>query len=151
MLIVLPQAGTPIGSFVAGMTVSDLDGWIARLQPTNVGIALPRFSAQYSANLVPALSSLGMGVAFDPYEADFAALAPRAYVSSVEHGTVVDVDEAGTTAAAATVITITTLAVLPPPLIMSMDRPFFYAIQDEATGEFLFIGILMDPAPSAAG
>jgi serpin B len=133
------------------MTVSDLDGWIARLQTTNVGIALPRFSAQYSANLVPALSSLGMGVAFDPYEADFAALAPRAYVSAIEHGTVVDVDEAGTTAAAATAITITTLVALPQPLLVSMDHPFFYAIQDDATGELLFIGILMNPASSAAG
>jgi serine protease inhibitor len=151
MLIVLPQAGTPIGPFIAGVTLEDLSHWIAGLQPTAVSIALPRFSAQYSENLVSALSALGMGVAFVPGEADFAALAPRAYVSSVVHSTVVEVDEAGTTAAAATVITVGATIALPQPIIMVMDHPFFYAIEDDATGELLFIGILMNPAPSMAG
>jgi serine protease inhibitor len=150
MLIVLPHAGTPIGPFIAGVTLEDLTHWIAELQPTAVSIALPRFSAQYSENLVSALSALGMGVAFAPGEADFAALAPRAYVSSVVHSTVVEVGESGTTAAAGTVITVTTTVALPQPT-MVMDHPFFYAIEDEATGELLFIGILMSPAPSGAG
>jgi serine protease inhibitor len=34
---------------------------------------------------------------------------------------------------------------------MIMDHPFFYAVRDDATGELLFIGILMNPAQSAAG
>jgi serine protease inhibitor len=29
---------------------------------------------------------------------------------------------------------------------MIMDRPFFYAIQDDKTGELLFVGLLMNPA-----
>jgi serine protease inhibitor len=28
---------------------------------------------------------------------------------------------------------------------MTMDHPFFYAIQDGQTGELLFVGILMNP------
>jgi serpin B len=150
MLIVLPQTGTPIGPFVAGVTLEDLTHWIAGLQPTAVSIALPRFRAQYSQNLVTALSSLGMRVAFAPQEADFAALAPGAYVSSVVHSTVVEVGESGTTAAAGTVVTITTTIVGVEPT-MAVDHPFFYAIEDEATGELLFIGILMNPTTSAAG
>jgi serine protease inhibitor len=150
MLIVLPQAGTPIGPFIAGVTLQDLTRWIAGLQPAAVSIALPRFSAQYSHNLVPALTSLGMGVAFLPNVADFNALAPLAYVSAVFHSTVVEVDESGTTAAAATAIPITT-AVAPESITMTMDRPFLYAIEDKSTGELLFIGILMNPAPIAAG
>lgn len=62
----------------------------------------------------------------------------------------VEVDEAGTTAAAATVITITETVALPQP-VMNMDHPFFYAIEDDATGELLFVGILMNPATSAPG
>jgi serine protease inhibitor len=150
MLIVLPQAGIPIGPFIAGVTLQDLTQWIAGLQSAAVSIALPRFSAQYSQNLVPALTSLGMGVAFLPNVADFNALAPNAYVSAVFHSTVVAVDESGTTAAAATAIPITTAAA-PESIIMTMDRPFLYAIEDKSTGELLFIGLLMNPAPVAAG
>jgi serine protease inhibitor len=133
------------------MRLDDLNRWIAELQPIAVSVALPRFSAQYSQDLVPALKSLGMGVAFDPHQADFAALAPGAYVSAVDHSTLVEVNESGTTAAAVTVIPIGITVVLPQPPAMIMDHPFFYAVRDDATGELLFIGILMNPAQSAAG
>jgi serine protease inhibitor len=29
---------------------------------------------------------------------------------------------------------------------MTMDHPFLYAIQDDQTGELLFIGTLVDPS-----
>jgi serine protease inhibitor len=29
----------------------------------------------------------------------------------------------------------------------TMDHPFFYAVQDDKTGELLFIGVLMNPSP----
>jgi serine protease inhibitor len=29
---------------------------------------------------------------------------------------------------------------------MVMDHPFFYAIQDDATGALLFVGVMMNPA-----
>jgi serpin B len=56
------------------------------------------------------------------------------------------VDETGTVAAAATVVGITESVAAPPPLVMTMDHPFFYAIEDDKTGELLFIGVLMNPS-----
>ena len=150
MLIVLPAAGTPIGPFVAGITPADLTKWGAVLEPTSISLALPRFKANYSQDVVAALTTLGMGIAFDPQAADFAGLAPGAYVSHVFHSTEVEVGESGTTAAAGTVVAVTT-TVAGPPATVTVNRPFFYAIQDDATGELLFIGILMNPAESAAG
>ena len=81
-----------------------------------------------------------MGVAFGP-TADFSALAPGFSVNVVEHKTVVEVDETGTVAAAATGIGVTTAQ--PQPFFIAMDHPFFYAIRDDKTGALLFIGILM--------
>jgi serine protease inhibitor len=146
MLIVLPEFGTAIAPFAAAVRLEDLMRWIAALEPSAISIALPRFSAAYSGDMVPALASLGMGMAFQQ-GADFALLAPGAQVSHVFHSTMVEVGESGTTAAAATVITVAITAVGPMPT-MSMDHPFFYALQDDATGEFLFIGILMNPDES---
>jgi len=149
MLIVLPQAGAPMGSFVAAITLDDLRQWNAALEPAAISIALPRFTASFSRDLAAALTALGMGVAFDPLAADFAALAPGSYVSHVWHSTVVEVGESGTTAAAGTGVTITTTVVGPAPT-MSMDHPFFYAIEDDTTGELLFVGILMDPGQAGS-
>jgi serpin B len=142
MLIVLPDAGADVTSFVAGITADDLNGVIAQLQQSTVSIALPRFSASYGTSLTTALTSLGMGVAFGP-TADFSALAPGFLLNVVEHKTVVQVDETGTVAAAATGVGDVTA--VPLAFFMTMDHPFFYAIRDDKTGALLFIGILMNP------
>jgi serine protease inhibitor len=146
MLIVLPNSGASLSSFVAGMMVDVLNRWTAQLQTTSGSIALPRFTSTYGASLPPALTSLGMGIAFcTSNEADFSALARLACISDVEHKTVVEVDESGTVAAGATTVTIGIDAVPEAQFAMTMDHPFFYAIQDDETGELLFIGVLMNP------
>jgi serine protease inhibitor len=145
MLVVLPAAGANVTSFVAAMTTTDLNGVTAQLQPSTATIALPRFSASYGASLIRALTSMGMGIAFGQL-ADFSALAPGSYVGVVAHKTVVEVDETGTVAAAATAVGVTATAAGLPPVVMTMNHPFFYAIQDGKTGELLFIGVLMNPS-----
>jgi serine protease inhibitor len=62
MLVVLPDAGADVTSFVAGITADDLNGVIEQLQQSTVSIALPRFSASFGTSLTAALSSLGMGI-----------------------------------------------------------------------------------------
>lgn len=147
MLIILPAVGVNLGSFVASMTSEQLSTWIADLDPTEVSIGLPRFTASYSSSLVHALTSLGMGVAFARETADFTGLAPAGgvYISDVAHEAVVQVDEHGTVAAGATVVQIVEESLGPPSITMTMDRPFFYAIVDGKTGALLFIGTLIDP------
>jgi serpin B len=143
-LVVLPAAGTSLAGFASGIDAATLAGWNAELEPTEVALGLPRFSATYQASLKAALSSLGMGVAFTP-QADFSALAARALVSDVVHATKIEVDESGTVAAAATVVTVTTSIAGPVPQPMVIDHPFLYAIEDDRTGELLFVGLMMNP------
>jgi len=144
MLIILPDAGVNLSSFAAGVTTQQLNSWAAQLQMTNGSIALPRFSSNYGSSLKSTLMSLGMGIAFSE-GANFSAFLPGAFVSDVEHKTVVEVDETGTVAAGATTIGLTE-ELAAPSFTMTMDRPFMYAIQDTKTGELLFIGILVDPS-----
>jgi serine protease inhibitor len=153
MILILPASGVSITSLVSGLTVGDLNASISYLEPqSSLSIALPRFTAKYSSHpqdgtsmLPPALSSLGMTVAFEPNQADFSGLAAGVYLSDVAHDTVVEVDESGTTAAAATVVGAAP-TVIGPGATMIMDHPFFYAIRDEETGVLLFVGVLATPS-----
>jgi serine protease inhibitor len=151
MLIILPAPGVDLGGFVTNMTSEKLSTWITDLEPVQVSIGLPRFTATHGGTLVNALTSLGMGVAFNPNTADFAALAsaPQVHVADVEHQAVVQVDETGTVAAGATTVTITA-TVVTQSISMTMNRPFFYAIVDGKTGALLFIGTLVDPTQSSS-
>lgn len=149
MLIILPAAGADLGSLVASMTSQELSTWIADLKPAEISIGLPRFTADYSSSLISALTSLGMGVAFEQNSADFTNLSsvPGFDISDVEHETVVQVDESGTVAAGSTTGTVGT-TVAPPS--MTMNRPFFYAIVDGKTGALVFIGTLTNPTKSSS-
>jgi len=145
MLIVLPDPGVTLADVVAGISAASLDAWSSQLAPAYGGIALPRFTSSYGAALPAALSALGMGIAFDAAAADFSGIAPQTYLADVEHKVVVEVDESGTVAAGATTGTVGVTVVEAPQFTMTVDRPFFYAIRDDATGALLFIGTLVDP------
>jgi len=145
MLIVLPDAGVSLGHFVAGITPARLKQWTAQMQKSQGSITLPRFTSTFANSLQLPLTSLGMGTA--PSDtADFHELAPRPRVSDVEHRAVVEVNGSGTGAAVATTVTVIESVALPAGFVMTMNYPFFYAIEDGKTGEPLFVGILVNPS-----
>jgi serine protease inhibitor len=145
MLIVLPDSGTSLATLVASMTPDSLNEWLNQMLPTLGSIALPRFTTTFGAKLNPALTGLGMGPAFCPGE--LPGIAAGACISYVGHASVVEVDETGTVAAAATVVT-TVDTVAQPGFIMTMDQPFFFAVLDDQTHELLFVGVLENPVGS---
>jgi serpin B len=147
MVIVLPNSDVPLRQFVASLANTDVAKWRAALRPSEGAIALPRFSAAYGVSLGPVLQRLGMGVAFDRQRANFDGIAQHVYVSRVEHKTVVQVDEEGTVAAAATSVGVHAKVLMAPLPRFSLviDHPFLFVIQDDASGAMLFVGTCMDP------
>lgn len=78
---------------------------------------------------------------------DLTGIFPGAQLNSVVHASYIQVDESGTTAAAGTGgFGITTVAA--PVFNMVMNRPFFFAVRDGATGALLFAGVVLDPTSS---
>ena len=84
-----------------------------------------------------------------PASADFGGItdAARLAVSAVAHKAYIDVDEQGTEAAAATAVSFRPLAAFraPPPVTMTVDRPFLFAIVHTPTGLPLFLGQVSHP------
>jgi serpin B len=147
--VFLPRQGYRLSEFQATLNAENWEVWLNQLRVRNGAIQLPRFQLEYSAGLKDALATLGMAPAFDPDRADFTGISPQpVFISSVRHKTFIEVNEAGTEAAAVTaVITRTTSAPveIEPPFEMTIDRPFFYAIRDDRTGAILFMGTIVNP------
>ncbi|HEY2464606.1 MAG TPA: serpin family protein [Steroidobacteraceae bacterium] len=146
MLVLMPDAGTSLNSFVAGLTLDMLNGWVGQLQQGTGNLSMPKFTASYGASLVQPLTTLGMQAAFCPNpQADFPGIG-LVCIQDVEHKTVVEVDETGTVAAGATTVTLTPVAVPLPLFTLTLDHPFLYAIRDDKSGELLFIGTMVNPS-----
>jgi serine protease inhibitor len=145
MLVVMPNAGTSLNSFVAGLTPDMLNGWVGQLQTGMGNLSMPKFTTSYGASLVQPLTTLGMQAAFcaDP-QASFPGIG-LVCIQDVEHKTIVEVDESGTVAAGATTITLAPTAVQKPLFTLTLDQPFLYAIRDDKTDELLFIGTMTNP------
>lgn len=144
MYCILPREDVSIHDFIRGLdeeqwqrireSISEQDG---------VQLRLPRFKLEYGIkNLNDSLTALGMEEAFTT-EADFSGIRDGLYISRVLHKAVIEVNEEGSEAAAATVVVMTESAAL-EPLTFIADRPFVFIIADDETGTILFIGKVWD-------
>lgn len=114
-----------------------------------VGAYLPKFSYDTEMELVDTLGSLGMADALDPDRADFSGMGSGVslYISRVLHKTHIEVDQEGTSAAAATAVEMEAGSSAPgeplDPKTVRLDRPFIYLIVDTTTNTPLFLGTYM--------
>lgn len=81
-----------------------------------------------------------MGEAFSE-KANFSGIREGIYISKVLHKAVIEVNEEGSAAAAATVVEMKESAALDPVSFVA-DRPFVFIIADDTTGTILFMGKL---------
>jgi serpin B len=150
MYVFLPTGENTLADLTGKLTPENWGMWTGALAGRDGTIELPRFRAEYFSQLNGSLSGMGMKEAFKR-SADFSNLCECApgdvYISEVLHKAVIEVNEKGTEAAAATAITIKLTAALPveDPFHMVVDRPFLIAIVDDYTGLILFMGGINDP------
>jgi serpin B len=125
----------------ASLTPESWADLTAGLSDRTFDLRLPRFRLEYTRSLVPDLTTLGMGIAFDGGRADFSGIADvgpdRLVLTRVLQKTFVEVDEVGTEAAAATGVGV---GVTSGPPTFVVDRPFLFVIRERFSGTILFIG-----------
>jgi serpin B len=148
MLLIVPDAGNfaQVESQLGEGLIDDLVGRVS--WDREVALSMPKFKFRMQSGLTQALETLGMKAAFDPGTADFSGMTKQEtlYISDVIHEAYIDVDEEGTEAAAATAVVMKLTAAMPTEqVLLTIDRPFLFAIRDRATGAILFLGRVTDP------
>jgi serine protease inhibitor len=146
LYVFLPTTESSLDDFVAGLDENVWAGWMGQMRPTQARIFLPRFQAEFQARLKKPLCALGMASAFC-HGADFRPMGLRDdFIGEVIHKSILVIDENGTTASAATAVANTRSRGPNPGITVRVDRPFFCALRDNATGTLLFTGIIREPS-----
>jgi len=143
MYVLLPAKDAEANEFLKNLSGELLNEYISNSYEREIAVQFPKFEAEYSAELKNTLISLGMIDAFNEGNADFSKIAPQMFISSVAHKAIIEVNEEGTVAAAATSFGMGATAIEPVSFIV--DRPFLLFIRDDRTGSILFEGKIMEP------
>lgn len=148
---VMPEEGT-WQEFKNQLTAETFAKIVDEMTSGAVRLTLPKMDFRSRYSLKDPLSAMGMPLAFDSYVADFTHITkpgtPREQqlvIGDVIHEAWIRVDEKGTEAAAATAVIFADAGVgqpVPPPPTLTFDRPFLFAVVDDATGVLLFLGQL---------
>ncbi len=151
MVVLLPRQVQGLGDLEARMSAQGLNQWLSALdgqRPQKVQLYLPRFKLETAYDLALPLKTMGMRDAFDMMRADFRGMGwpkGRLYISQAKHKAVVEVNEEGTEAAAATAVEMATKSMPAPPEVFRADHPFLFLIRHDATGTLLFLGRMANP------
>ncbi len=140
MVVIVPN---DLAAFESELTTESLAAVIDGITDGGIHLSLPKWTARTHVQLNDVLTGLGMPAAFGG-GADFSGMTEGGglFLDQVEHEAVVEVDEQGTRAAAATG---GEMADSHGPTI-EVNRPFLYLIRDRGAGTILFIGRVTDPA-----
>ncbi len=149
MIVLLPLAGKTLNEVVEELSNETWNNWLGDFhKEEKVVIHLPRFKFEYENLLNEELINMGMGIAFDPGNADFSKINPdrQLWISRVIHKSFIEVNEEGTEAAAVTVVEIIeTSAPGETYISFRVNQPFLFAIKEKYTNTIIFIGRVMEP------
>ncbi len=110
----------------------------------DVKLSIPKFKTENRLYLKNEMRKMGMTVPFTP-QANFRGItkSKEIYINKIIHQSFIEVDEAGTEAAAATAVVMKRVTSLPPSAretVFKADRPFMYLITNNITNNILFMG-----------
>ncbi len=144
MDVILPDDNNGINNLISQLNDNTLNGWFNKMISRKADLSFPRFKYGYKKELSDILTEMGMGITFEN-NADFSNISDlQLYISLVLHQAFIETNEEGTEAAAATIVGISTTAVI-EPLILNIDHSFLYIIRETTTNSVLFMGRVVDP------
>lgn len=143
----LPDEGIDVYDFAESL---EGETWLAMWEERHhkeIDTGLPVFSYEAECGLIEALRAMGMTDVFDPSRSDLSALGSSKngalFCTAVQQKAVIEVNTEGTRAAAITDAEVSnTSAYIGETKSVILDRPFVYAIVDNATGLPLFLGVV---------
>lgn len=155
MIFILPNDQNGLSKLESSLTFSTFNRIMRATIKQETIICIPKFVVETHYDLKPILSKLSITEIFDHTAADFTNMilpdecSPGAYISTAIHIAVIEVNEEGSEAAAATVLAMppgcAMPQVKPPPFEFVADHPFMFIILDNKTRTVMFIGRYVHP------
>jgi serpin B len=152
MMIVLPRKLDGLSALEKVLPKELLTKGLRKSVPKEVRVRLPRFKLNFKLDLREKLMGMGMPLPFrkEMPLPDFSGMTEYQPVGigHVIHEAVIEVDEEGTVASAATGVvmeTVKSTAPSEPSLVFNADHPFLFVIRDQRTGCILFMGRVTNP------
>ena len=147
MGVVLPRKG--VSGVLEGFTAAEFRSVLGRMYSGKGRIIFPKFKMEFGVKKMKTiLRALGMRQAFSRMTANFSRMdgTRKLFMQEVLHKAVVEVDEKGSVAAAATVVQMGIKSAAPQkPFLFHANRPFLFFILDVESRVVLFIGVMRDP------
>ena len=149
LYIFLPGSkAATLQSLVESMSGDKWQQWSQKFENCRAQVALPKCTFSSQADLGSSLKEMGIASAFGA-RADFTKMfgSRSGCIGRVLQKTFIDIDEAGTEAAAATAVIMRPMGMrMPEPEIpFVVDRPFVLALVDDESKQFLFLGAVYNP------
>ncbi len=143
---ILPDEGVSLDDFLNAFDGSKLLEILATAGNVPVTAYTPKFSYDFKVKMNDPLKVMGITDAFDPGRADLSKLGRSTvgnlYIGEVLHKTFIAVDELGTKAGAVTKVEVNDESYTETKPVR-LDKPFLYAIIDNATNLPIFIGTVL--------
>jgi len=135
-------------AFSQTLTAGLLDDYLEQLSSFRVDLSLPKFKIETpEMDLINPMQDLGVIDLFG-MNADLSGMTgdKSLLISTLVQKAFIDVNEAGTEAAAVTIAVAQEKGMISPePITITFDSPFLFLIRDRETGAILFIGQLLQP------
>lgn len=134
--------------FIEDLRVESLHAATSNLPWQRLNLSVPKFKIETpDMDMIENMKALGLRDVFG-MDADLSGINGKKdlYVSTLVQKAFINVDEAGTEAAAVTIAVIMEKAIMSnEPVEMRFDHPFLFVIRHTETGAILFIGQVMQP------
>ena len=141
MYVFLPNKRNGLKYLEKKLNYRSLTSTLAKLRKQEVDVSLPKFKMTIKMELKKILMKMGMRRAFTRLGFSGIAKGGGLRIRNVIHKAFIKVDEKGTEAAAATVVSMEDSVI--PEFVA--DHPFLFLIRDNLTGSILFLGRLVKP------
>jgi len=149
MLVVLPKSKEPLAmqTLIKNLSTTQITDWTKRLKQHDIKLNLPKFKIDEGYPMKALLTDMGMPSVFGN-QAKFNVFKDSSPIAidDIHHQAVIDVNEIGTEAAAATgVVAVDISGPMHPPVAFKADHPFMFMIKDNKTDAILFLGQVNKP------
>ncbi|WKY13036.1 hypothetical protein Q1695_004113 [Nippostrongylus brasiliensis] len=139
-IIILPKERFGLAQLRSKLTGSRIQGLLSRLRSARVTYAVPKMKIETDFQLQQALKAMGIIQMFTD-NADLSGITQEhpLQVSRAAHRALIEVDEEGTTAAAATVLVVSITSLMPveQPKIFRADHPFWFILTKDKNPLFM--------------